>query len=106
MTDFFRDSKRNAILGLVGCIILVILLSVFTFNTFDYSRSYDTYSAIFFQLSHLYILGLLIYFIIVLCRFNGKKGSIKFANYLLLISFILSILLNFFIYFLKKSSNF
>ncbi len=68
--DFFSSPKKTAILGLIGSILMLSSLLI------NFSISY-----IF---NDLYVIGLIVYFSIVLARMYKKQGNIKFANYILI----------------------
>lgn len=80
MKEFLGSPKKTAILGLVGSLIMLI-------SMFLYSQH--------FLISTIYnvcFIGLIIYFVIILSRMFKHRGNIKFANYILIITFIISIL--------------
>lgn len=79
MKEFFKSPKETAILGLVGSVIMLIT----TFTTL-----YTT--NILLNIYNLYIIGLIIYFTVILMRMYKQKGNIKIANTLLLITYIIS----------------
>ena len=79
MKEFFKSPKKTAILGLVGSIGMVIYFV-------------SMISSIFDIVTYLYILGFLIYFIIVLMRLYLQKGNIIVANRVLVITHITSLL--------------
>lgn len=80
MKEFLKSPKKTAILGLVGSVIMLI-------STF---WAMNTYSIIL-NLYNFYIIGLVVYFIIILMRLYKQKGNIKVANYMLITMYILSI---------------
>ena len=77
---FLRNPKVTAILGLIGSIVMVLNLVC-------------TYSSIYDILTNMYVLGLIIYFIVILMRMFFQKGNIKVANYILIISFVITIVM-------------
>lgn len=79
MKGFFKSPKKTAILGLIASIIMLIttLTTLYTSNII--LNSYN-----------LYIIGLIVYFTIILMRMRKQKGNIKTANTLLLITYIIS----------------
>ena len=79
MKEFLKSPKMTAILGLVGSVIMLIT----TFTTL-----YTT--NILLNIYNLYIIGLIIYFTVILMRMYKQKGNIKIANTLLLITYIIS----------------
>lgn len=82
MKEFLRSPKKTAILGLTGSLIMLI-------HMFLYSKQ--------FLISTIYnvcFIGLIIYFVTVLSRMFKQRGNIKFANYILIITFIISILVS------------
>lgn len=80
MKEFLKSPKKTAILGLVGSIMM--LISIFLFS--HYSVIYNIFNV--------YFIGLIIYFSTVLTRMFKQKGNIKFANYILVITYVISIL--------------
>lgn len=80
MKEFFKSPKKTAILGLVGSVIMLLIVFM-TFNT-DY---------LIFNMYNLYIIGLLVYFIIILMRMYKQAGNLKIANYLLIATYIISL---------------
>ena len=80
MKEFFKSPKKTAILGLVGSVIMLI-------STF---LSLNTYN-LMLNMYNFYIIGLVIYFIIILMRLYKQKGNINVANYMLIATYILSI---------------
>lgn len=79
MKEFFKSPKMTTILGLVGSVIMLIT----TFTTL-----YTT--NILLNIYNLYIIGLIIYFTVILMRMYKQNGNIKIANTLLLITYIIS----------------
>lgn len=79
MKEFFKSPKKTAILGLIGSVIMLIttLSTLYTTN-------------ILLNIYNLYIIGLIIYFTVILMRMYKQKGNIKIANTLLLITYIIS----------------
>lgn len=80
MKEFLKSPKKTAILGLVGSVIMLIPMFL-----------YSQYSLIS-SLYNVYFIGLIIYFVIVLSRMFKQRGNIKVANYILIITYIISIL--------------
>lgn len=80
MKEFLSSPKKTAILGLISCVIMLI-------SMFRYINIYS----ILYHCCSLYFTGLTIYFVIVLIRMYKKKGNIKIANYILISTFIISI---------------
>ncbi len=78
MKEFFKSPKKTAILGLVGGIGMILYFISIVTSLWDI-------------INNLYIFGFIIYFIIILMRLFFQKGSVKVANYILIISYILSI---------------
>lgn len=74
--EFLKSPKKTAILGLIGGILTVIALMVYS--------SYPI-MILSFSLNHLYSIGLIIYFIIIITRMFKNKGNVKFANYIIII---------------------
>ncbi len=79
--EFMNSPKKTAILGLFGSVVMLItiLMSLYTYN-------------IILNIYNLYILGLVIYFIIILMRLYKQKGNIKIAKYMLIATYLLSVL--------------
>lgn len=80
MKEFFKSPKKTAILGLVGSAIMLIPMLL-----------YGKYSLIS-SLYNVYFIGLTVYFVTVLLRIFKKRGNIKFANYILILTYTVSIL--------------
>lgn len=80
MREFLESPKKTAILGLVGSILMIPSLVCMTSSFFDF-------------LPYIYVLGFIIYFITVLLRMFMQKGNIKIANYILIISVIVPIII-------------
>lgn len=86
----FTSPKKTAILGLIGSIILFAIYGYYCFLNIFYLQYYNSLFYIASQfISYLPVISILIYFIIVLLRMYYKKGNIKLANNLLIVSFIL-----------------
>ncbi len=68
--EFLKSPKKIAILGLVGSILML----------FSWCVYFSAYSI----LDKLYVIGLIIYFIIILVRMFAQKGNLKIANYTLI----------------------
>ena len=79
MKNFFKSPKMTAILGLIGSIIMLIT----TFTTLYTSN-------IILNIYNIYIIGLIIYFTIILMRMYKQKGNVKIANTLLITTYIVS----------------
>lgn len=79
MKNFFKSPKKTAILGLIGSVIMLPSLSM-TVGIQDF-------------LMYLYVIGLIIYFTIILIRIYKKEGNIKIANYILITSVGIQVLL-------------
>ena len=79
MKEFLKSPKMTAILGLIGSVIMLIttLSTLYTSN-------------IILNIYNLYIVGLIIYFTIILMRMYKQKGNLKIANTLLLLTYIIS----------------
>lgn len=77
--EFLKSPKKTAVLGLIGSMIMLIttLTTLYTTN-------------ILLNIYNLYIIGLLIYFAVILMRMYKQNGNIKIANTLLLITYIIS----------------
>lgn len=84
---FFASPKRNAIVGLVGS-ILMLLQAIFIIVI---SKEIE-----FKEISHIIknfvSLGFILYFSIILCRMNRRRGNLKIATNILIVSLILTIL--------------
>lgn len=78
MKEFLKSPKKTAILGLIGSVIMLIT----TFLSLTTNLILNSYN--------LYIIGLTLYFIIILMRMYKQKGNIQVANTLLLITYIIS----------------
>jgi hypothetical protein len=85
---FLNSPKKTAILGLVG--IIIILIPVLKFIIGE-----DLFELSIISMYHTYIWGLLIYFAIVLLRILKNKGNIKIANYILIITLVVTIICDF-----------
>ena len=85
MKEFLRSPKKMAILGLIGSVFMIINIFILILN--------DVCSW-FTSLNFAYSIGFLIYFIIVLLRLYKEKGNIKIANYILIGSFIISLVVH------------
>ena len=79
LKEFMRSPKKTAILGLIGCILMLANLIIY-FTPFSI-------------LDELCSMGLIIYFIVILIRMFLQRGNLKFANYTLIISYILTLLM-------------
>lgn len=79
MKEFLKSPKMTAILGLIGSVIMLIT----TFTTL-----YTT--NILLNIYNLYIIGLIIYFTVILMRMYKQNGNIKIANTLLITTYIIS----------------
>lgn len=77
--EFFKSPKKTTILGLIGSSIMMIV-TFMTINT----------SLLILNIYNLYIIGLVIYFVIILMRMLKQKGNVKVANYILVITYIVS----------------
>ena len=80
MKEFLKSPKKTAILGLFGSLIMMIVMFM----------KIDEYLLIL-NIYNLYIIGLVIYFVIILIRMLKQKGNIKIANYTLIITNIISL---------------
>lgn len=80
MKEFFKSPKMTAILGIIGSILMIPSLICTTSSFFDF-------------LPYIYVLGFIIYFVTVLLRMFMQKGNIKIANYILIISVIVPIII-------------
>ena len=84
---FFASPKRNAIVGLVGS-ILMLLQAIFIIVI---SKEIE-----FKEISHIIknfvSLGFILYFSIILYRMNRRRGNLKIATNILIVSLILTIL--------------
>ena len=83
LKDFFSSPKKTAFLGLIGSIIMLIT----TITTLDTTN-------ITLNIYNLYIIGLIVYFSIILIRMYKQKGNIKLANTLLLVTYIASFIVS------------
>lgn len=79
MKEFLKSPKKTAILGLIGSVIMLITTITTLYTSNLILNSYN-----------LYIIGLIVYFSIILMRMYKKKGNIKIANTLLIITYIIS----------------
>lgn len=86
MKEFLKSPKKTAILGLVGSFLML---------TTTFTSSYT--SNLILNSNNLYIIGLIVYFIIILMRMYKQRGNIKIANALLITTYILSLILSVFI---------
>lgn len=89
LKEFMRSPKKTAILGFVSSILMI--LNVFLNN------NHSLLSLLFQFSSKLFIFGFALYFLIILLRLVKNIGNIKIANYFLIISFIIPILIEVFI---------
>lgn len=84
---FFASPKRNAIVGLVSS-ILMLLQAIFIIVI---SKEIE-----FKEISHIIknfvSLGFILYFSIILYRMNRRRGNLKIATNILIVSLILTIL--------------
>lgn len=76
LKDFFSSPKKTAILGLIGSLLMLLDISV-SFSPLD----------------NLYVIGLIVYFIIILFRIFAQKGNLKIANYTLIITYLVQLLM-------------
>ena len=74
--EFFRDNKKTAILALIGSVILL---------------AYYWYISGFIRLLLRCVgyIGIVVYFANVLLRMYKKKGNIRVANYILIVTLII-----------------
>lgn len=79
LKELMSSPKKTAILGLSGSILMLIT----TFTSLYISN-------LILNSYNLYIIGLIVYFIIILMRMYKQKGNIKVANILLLTTYIIS----------------
>lgn len=86
MKEFLKSPKKTAILGLVGSFLML---------TTTFTSLYT--SNLILNSNNLYIIGLIVYFIIILMRMYKQRGNIKIANALLITTYILSLILSVFI---------
>lgn len=86
MKEFLKSPKKTAILGLVGSFLML---------TTTFTSSYT--SNLILNSNNLYIIGLIVYFIIILMRMYKQRGNIKIANALLITTYILSLISSVFI---------
>lgn len=101
--EFMSNPKKTAILGLVGCALMLLcyLCDLFRLNFFDfyfYKLGFFSLSDLAYLFSKLYIIGLITYFTIVFMRIFKKKGNIKIANYVLIVCYVVTLLDNIVIY--------
>lgn len=85
---FFASPKRNAILGLVSS-ILMLLQAVFII-VINVEFEFQEISHI---IKNFVSLGFILYFSIILYRMNRRRGNLKIATNILIVSLILTILL-------------
>lgn len=85
MKELLKSPKKMAILGLIGSILMIFNMVMLILNGVC---SYFT------SLNFAYSIGFFIYFIIVLLRLYKEKGNIKIANYILIGSFVLSLVVH------------
>ena len=79
LKEFMRSPKKTAILGLIGSILML--------------ANWIIYFTPFSILDELCSICLIIYFIVILVRMFLQKGNLKFANYTLIISYIVTLLM-------------
>ena len=79
LKEFMRSPKKTAILGLIGSILML--------------ANWIIYFTPFSILDEFCSICLIIYFIVILVRMFLQKGNLKFANYTLIISYIVTILM-------------
>lgn len=85
--NILSSQKYTALLGLIGSTIMVIPIA-FTIDT------HFLLGSILVSIFHSILgIGFLLYFIIFLLRLYFKKGNIKFANTILLITLVLHIVM-------------
>ena len=85
--EFFRDNKKTAILALIGSVIL--LAYYWYISTFFYGFTRLFYGFIRLLLRYVGYIGIVVYFANVLLRMYKKKGNIRVANYILIVTLII-----------------
>ena len=91
--EFLSSPKKTAILGLIGSILMLITTITTLYTTNIILNTYN-----------LYIIGLIVYFSIILIRMYKQKGNIKLANILLLVTYIVSFVLSSVVDFMQEES--
>ena len=82
MKELLKSPKKTAILGLVGSVIMfLIVLMTFSSQLLITNTVYN-----------LFIIGLVFYFTVVLMRMTRQKGNIKIANYILIITYTITLI--------------
>ena len=82
--EFLSSPKKTAILGLIGSILMLITTITTLYTTNIILNTYN-----------LYIIGLIVYFSIILIRMYKQKGNIKLANILLVVTYIVSFVIKY-----------
>lgn len=91
VTEFFKNPKKTASLGLIFCVILVLLK---TYSLINYAYASTDYVLYFFKETSLFI-GLTIYFIIILISISSRKVNVNIANNLLIVFVTISAIFSF-----------
>ncbi len=92
LKDFLSSPKKTAILGLIGSVLnLAYLLLIYI------KLHSSSFNIIVYLLLYANIIGLITYFSIILLRILKKKGNIKIANYTLLVTYIVSLVVSIFV---------
>ena len=87
--SFITSPKKTAILALI-CISIICGIKL---PQIVEQRQMDIYDVMIIS-SDIYILGLMYYFFIVIMRMYGRKCNLNIANYVLITSWIITVILN------------
>jgi len=85
LKSFFSNPKKMAVLGLIASIISIVTIIYYSMGYVSYGVNTIFYKA--------HMLGLLVYFLIVCIRLYKGKGNIKFANYFLIFTYGVSLVM-------------
>ena len=80
--NFFKNPKLTTILGLFGGIGLLV-------SRYIYDSMVEGFFDYKWILGNLFIIGIIIYFIIICMRLFANKGSVKIANIILISTLII-----------------
>lgn len=88
MKEFLKSPKITAVLGLIGGILMFADV-IMPFYVSFYTASYVSFYLILMELLiHIFAIGNVICFSIILLRFRKKKININIANYILVVTSI------------------
>lgn len=83
MKEFLKSPKKTAILGLIGSIIILgtNLINIILNNAIDFTNITQ----------HIFKVGMVLYFLIIVMRLYSNLGNVKIANVILLVTLILQV---------------